>query len=163
MLRWVCDAIEYFLDGERKVACYGADGRAAQLPIRQRNGSVAFYQWGALADHYQALDNTPGWAAKFPRTAWMPLEEIRAHKWATLEPKPVCVMAARFARVGYGLEDKQRSVALNASEFIQGMLARIGWRSCVYVVTVPPPAEFADWQNWPRIVGRGAHGADTVG
>lgn len=43
-------------------------------------------------------------------------------------------------------------VRSQACEFIQGLLARFNLNARVYVVTVPPPAECAEFQRWPRLI-----------
>jgi hypothetical protein len=45
-----------------------------------------------------------------------------------------------------------RYFPLKPGEFLQGLLARINYNARVYVVTVPPPAEYADFQRRPRVV-----------
>ena len=89
--------------------------------------------------------------AKFPETGWAPLEEIRAGKWARLEPRPVRIFAARFLQVNSW--QVPCYFALQPGEFIQGLLAHISPRKRVYVVTVPAPAGHAgEWAEWPRVV-----------
>lgn len=122
------------------------DTDRAELPVRLRGGAIGFYRWGARRATYYVSDNVPGWGAKFPETEWVSLEEIRAGKWAWLEPRPVRILAARFLQVD--------SWGVSRHEFIQGLLAHITPHHYrVYVVTVPLPAEHAaeQWQ-WPRIV-----------
>jgi hypothetical protein len=47
----------------------------------------------------------------------------------------------------------ERWIELKRGQYIQGALATVFAEQRVYVVTVPPPAEFADAQPcWPRIV-----------
>ena len=146
----MCDGIEYFLDGERKTAAYG-HSTDEQLPVRARGGAIVFYRWGVLGKVYFADDNLPGWGLKFPETAWASLASIRGGEWAKFEPRPVRIFASRFVCFDPAWE-QPRYFALKPGEFIQGLLARINHNARVYVVTVPPPAEYADFQRWPRVV-----------
>ena len=121
------------------------------MPIRQRGGVIALYRWGARGSTYFAADNLTGWSARFPEGGWASLEEIRAGKWAWLEPRPVRILAARFIRVNSWQVPCYFSLQLG--EFIQGLLASITHHKRVYVATVPAPAEHAEqWAEWPKIV-----------
>jgi len=81
------------------------------------------------------------------------LADLRADKWTAFAPRPVRIVAS-------GIIQLDRMIgpvyfALEAGEFIQGLLASIGNHERVYVVTVPSAAEHADrWPEWPRIVWR---------
>ena len=145
----MCIGIEYYLEGERKSVFF--DTERPELPVRLRGGGITFYRWGARSTVYYDAGNVQGWGAKFPETGWASLAEIKQHKWARLEPRPVRIFAARFIQVDAW--QVPRYFSLNAGEFIQGLLATISHHRRVYVVTVPPPAEHADkaW-IWPRIV-----------
>jgi hypothetical protein len=145
----MCDAVEYLLDGEPQVSCFGGPG--VQLPVRKRGGAISFYRWGALRREYFPDDGRPGWGAQFPETGWAPLDQVRAGHWARVEPKPVRILAARFMRMSPWQTPCWFSLA--PGQFIQGLLARIGYHTRVYVVTVEPPPEHAEkWGEWPRIV-----------
>ena len=130
----MCVGIEYHLDGERHAVYF--DSPEPDLPVRVRGGAIGWYRWGARKAAYYLTGNVAGWGAKFPETGWAPLEEIRAGKWACLEPKPVRVIASRFLLVDRWSVPHYHS--LEPGQFIQGLLAFISphhWR--VYVVTVP--------------------------
>lgn len=145
----VCIGIEYFLGGERRSVYY--DSPAPDLPVRLRGGVIGSYRWGARSATFYEGGNVAGWGAKFPETGYAPLDEIRADKWARLEPRSVRIFAARFIQVNAW--SVPCYFELKAGEFIQGLLATISHHRRVYVVTVPPPAEHAHegWQ-WPRVV-----------
>jgi hypothetical protein len=81
----MCIGIEYFLEGERKSVYF--DAVAPDLPARLRGGAIGFYRWRA-APPFMTAGISQGWRAKFPETGCAPLEEIRAGKWANLEPRP---------------------------------------------------------------------------
>jgi hypothetical protein len=148
----MCDAIEFFLDGKPFEVAYG-EGKV-DLPVRERGGRIAFYRWGALGREYVACDNKPGWGAKFPETGWAPIEEVRAHAWAKVEPRPVKIMASRFRITDRW--DVERWFDLAPGQFIQGLLATLGLDKRVYVVTVPLPDRLAsdvtEFTTWPRII-----------
>jgi hypothetical protein len=147
----MCDAVEYFLGGERKTSYFSTPN--AELPVVHRGGAISFYRWGALGAAYIARDNIAGWGAKFPETGWALLEEIRAGKWTWLEPKAVRILCSRFVRVDAW--QVPRYFELKPRQFIQGLLAHINpYHKRVYVVTVPAPPSYAHgWPDWPRIVG----------
>lgn len=56
--------------------------------------------WDARSTTFYDAGNVQGWGAKFPETGWAPLEEIKEHKWARLEPRRVRIFAARFIQGG---------------------------------------------------------------
>jgi hypothetical protein len=148
----MCDGIEYLIDGEPQLSYFGEPG--AQLAVRKPGGAIAFYRWGALHPEYFAQDRVPGWGAQFPPTGWAPLDEVRAGGWARLEPKPVRILASRFLRIDRW--QQPRWFPLEPGHFIQGLSASIGRHERVYVVTVAPPARYAEeWSEWPRIVRAG--------
>jgi len=148
----MCIGIEFFPDGERKLVLF--DSQSPELPIRCRDGGIAFYRWGTRGATHYAADNTPGWTIKFPEGGWAPLEQIRSGAWDKFEPRSVRIVVARFLQVDSWAVP--RYFPLKPGEFIQGLLATLSHDSRVYVVTVPLPGEYADeqWQ-WPRIVSSG--------
>lgn len=149
----MCVGIEYFRDGEQITVHF--DSEAAELPVRVRGGFIAFYRWGARHAAYISADNIGGHVRKFPETGWLSLESIRAGQWDTFEPRPVRILASRFICVSSW--QVPCYFALKPGEFIQGMLATITPYRRVYVVTVPPPVEYADeWEDWPRIISTSA-------
>ena len=148
----MCIGIEFFLEGERRAVYY--DSATPMLPVRARDGGLAFYRWGAHSAAFYETGNKAGWGAKFPETGYAPLDEIREHKWAWLEPRPVRIFAARFIQVNSW--QVPCYFALKPGEFIQGLLANINQHMRLYVVTVPLPPEHTDEQwLWPRLISRG--------
>jgi len=147
----MCAGIEYLRDGKR-VAVY-FDSNSPELPVRQRGGTVRFCRWAARSAHYFSPDNLGGYAAKFPETCCAPLADIKVGKWTAYAPRPVRIVACRIIQLDRMIGPVY--FALNAGEFIQGLVASIGSHERVYVVTVPSPTERADrWPEWPRIVWR---------
>ena len=145
----MCHGIEYIRDGERVTVYFDVAG--AELPVRKRNGTIDFVTWGARGHRYLSDDNTPGYLLKFPIGGWAARDSILAGAWQKFEPKPVRIAASRFVLI----DAKLGSVffALQAGEYIQGLLARTAMQRRVYVVTVAPPAQHAhQWAHWPRVV-----------
>jgi hypothetical protein len=100
---------------------------------------------------YFADDNIGG-AKRFPEENCARLEDIRAGKWASYEPRPVRILASRIIQLD-PVSLRPVFFPLRGGEFIQGLLASIRDNQRVYVVTVPAPAEYADrWLEWPRIM-----------
>ena len=91
---------------------------------------------------------------KFPETGCAPLASRRAGEWEKFEPRPVRITATRFVCFDPAWET-DRYFTLTPGEFIQGLLARINLNTRVYVVTVAPPVEYAEFQRWPRVVRAG--------
>ena len=152
----MCHGIEYIREGERVTVYF--DLARAELPIRKRNGAIDFVTWGARADRYLSDDNTPGYLLKFPVGGWAPRLSILAGAWQKFEPRPVRIVASRFILVHAQLGSV--FFALQAGEYIQGLLAQTAMQRRVYVVTVAPPAEHAqDWVEWPRIIKTARSGA----
>ena len=131
-----------------------AYGEARTTPRAAARRPDFVLSMGCLGPDYVTLDNAPGWGAKFPQTGWAPLEDVRAQKWARVEPRPVKIIASRFM-----ITDKwsvERWFDLRPRQFIQGLLATLGADKRVYVVTVPVPGRYGDdvaeRTVWPRIV-----------
>jgi hypothetical protein len=145
----MCIGIEFFVDAELRTVYF--DSKDPALPLRGRGGVIRFCRWGARSPEYFAPDNVSGWGSKFPETGWLPLDEIRAGKWARFEPRPARIVATRFLVL-----DEWRLpqyFVVPPRNFIQGLVATIAPYQRVYVVTVPPPADAADlWPAWPRLV-----------
>ena len=142
--------MEYFRDGEASASISAP--HTVVLPVPRRGGGISFYQWGALrACLYADDDNLPGHAKRFPEEHCARLEDIRAKKWASYEPRPVRILAARFIQVDR-VTMGPAYFPLKRGEFIQGLLASIGDNHRVYVVTVPASTEYADrWPDWPQL------------
>jgi hypothetical protein len=127
------------------------DSLKPDLPVLLRGGAIRFYRWGARRACYFADDNIGG-AKRFPEESCAHLDDIRGGKWASYEPRPVRILAARIIQIDPVIL-APAFFALKPGEFIQGLLASIRDNQRVYVVTVPAPAEHADrWPDWPRIV-----------
>jgi hypothetical protein len=139
----MCAGIEYLRDGER-VAVY-FDSNAPDLPVRQRGGAVRFYRWAARSAQYFSPDNPGGYAAKFPETCCARLADIRAGKWTSLAPQPVRIVASRIIQLDRVIGPVY--FALEAGEFMHGLLASIGSHERVYVVAIPTAAEYVE--RWP--------------
>ena len=127
--------------------CGATDG---ELPVLYRSGGVRLLPWGAHSDGLIGNPDAPGYFLRFQQGQWVDLEAIRSGTWWKYRPRPVKICVEAFA-VLIGHFD--RWIELKPGEFIQGALATVLGRQCVYVVTVPPPAEYGDAKpSWPRVV-----------
>ena len=136
-------------DGERLAVYY--DSPQPDLPVQSRGGGIRFFRWGARRACYYADDNIGG-AKTFPEDGCARLEDIKAGKWASYEPRPVRILASRIIQLDR-LTLGPAYFPLKRGEFIQGLLASIRDNHRVYVVTVPAAAEYADrWPEWPRLI-----------
>jgi hypothetical protein len=84
---------------------------------------------------------------KLPVGNWVDLAALRNGDWVRYRPRPVRDRGDLFWRYleppgssGFQLE---RWIPLRAGEFLQGAVAKVYAEQRVYVVTVPPPAEYA--------------------
>jgi hypothetical protein len=123
----------------------------SNCPCERAAVRLRFSDGAVLGKRYFTDDNLPGWGLKFPETGWAPLDSVRAGEWQKFEPQPVRIFASRFVCFDPAWE-QPRYFPLKPGEFIQGLLARINLNARVYVVTLPPPAEYSEFQRWPRIV-----------
>jgi len=145
----MCDAIEYHAE-DKTITVY-FDSTCPQVPIRQPNGRVRFYTWGSRRGEYLSVGSEPGHIRKFPLGGYAALEAIKRHEYSNYEPKPVRIIASRFIQIDPMIGP--RHFPLKPHEYIQGLLAKLGWSYCVYVVTVPMPEEYEGrWEYWPRVV-----------
>jgi len=118
--------------------------------VLYRSGKVALVPWGAHSDGLIGSPDTPGHFVRFQQGQWVDLETIRSGSWWKYRPRAVKVCVEAFTVL---VGDFDRWIDLKPGEFIQGALATAMGRQCVYVVTVPPPAEYELAKPcWPRIV-----------
>lgn len=145
----MCDVIEYVRDGERMLVYF--DMHHPELPVRRRCGAIDFVTWGARGDRYLSDDNTPGYLLKFPLGGRATRESVLSGAWEKFEPRPVRIVASRFALAHPQLGPV--FFALARGEYIQGLLAQTGAQRRVYIVTVDAPGQYSEqWSEWPRIV-----------
>ena len=115
-------------DGNRIVRVYFPNPRAA-LPVRLKSGATSWLAWG------RREGETPA----FPHGGWARLESIQAGKWKKYKPRPVVIAAQRFME-----KDRQgisHRFEIPAVQMIQGLIARIGTETRLYVVTTQAPRE----------------------
>src|SRR5882762_3685613 len=144
----MCVALKYIVDGKTLTAAAGVQG--ATVPILMRGGLVKWVEWGAPAAHHVSSPDAPGYVLKLPEGHWVDLATLRAGAWWQYKPRP-----ARIAAIAFGVYlEVEKWIPLKPGQYIQGALATVFAEQRVYVVTVPPPAEYAGAQPlcWPRIV-----------
>lgn len=147
----MCVGVEFFEDDQRRQVYVGQPG--AQLPVKRRDGGVVMIRWDtATAQTYVDDNNTPGRLQKFPQGGWARLESIKADEWARYNPRPVKIAVARFVQVDS--MQVPHWIELRRGQYLQGLVAEIGYDHRVYVVTVPAPDEYRHISDrWPRVVG----------
>jgi hypothetical protein len=148
----MCVAVRYVVDGRMQVvACGVAD---SVLPILIRSGVMRWVEWGAPRAHHVSSPDAPGYVLKLPEGHWVALDTLRAGVWWQYKPKAVKIAASAFGvYVPSGDVILERWIELKAGQYIQGALATVFAQQRVYVVTVTPPAEYAEVRPcWPRIV-----------
>ena len=113
----------------------------AQLPLLKRDGQIMLMGWGRR-------ENQEG---KLPRTGWARLDSIYAGRWDKYFPIPVRIPVLRFMEKNF--EGVSKWYDLIPSNCIQGLVAREGNETRVYVVTVEPELSERDYHDrMPRIV-----------
>ena len=146
----MCGALQFVVDGKARIAAAGVQG--ALVPVLLRGGQVRWVEWGAPAERYISSPDAPGYVLKFPEGHWVELAPLQAGAWWQFKPRPVKIAAAAF---GIYLEIEQW-IPLKPGQYLQGALATVFAEQRVYVVTVPPPAEYAGARPaWPRIIRAG--------
>lgn len=144
----MCGAVRYSVDGEERVVWAGNVG--TELPVLRRGGGVDLVPWGSCADGLLGSPDSPGYFLRLKQGYWVDLSTVQAGEWWQYRPKPV-----RISAIAFGFYDGEfdRWVELKPGEFIQGALLELYSRRVVYVVTVLPPAKYANAKPaWPRIV-----------
>lgn len=135
----MCGGVEY-QDGARTARVFFPQPEA-RLPVRRRDGGVAWLPWGRREDEAVAL----------PGGGWARLESIQAGKWDRYRPRPVLIPVIRFME-----KDRDgRSHWFDVPErcMVQGLLATGGGERRVYVVTVDAPEDLSPLHDrWPRLV-----------
>lgn len=137
----MCGGVEY-RDGERRQRVYFPQPGAA-LPVRRRDGSVAWLPWGRRESERAAL----------PLGGWARLESVRAGKWQRYQPRPVLIPALRFMEKDR--DGRSHWYDIPAGYLIQGLLATDGTEQRVYVVTTAAPdGRLEVHDRWPRLVAK---------
>lgn len=117
----------------------------ARLPVRTKDGGVTWLPWG---------ERNKGGKITFPNGGWARLESIAQGKWKQWHPKPVQIICDRFMEKD---EEKQSHwFDMEPHMIIQGLIAERDGDHRVYVVTEPPPPQYA-WihDRYPRLVRNG--------
>jgi hypothetical protein len=148
----MCEAIRFVVDGQKRTVACGVGG--ALLPVLVRGGGVKWIEWGAPKAHHVSSPDAPGYVLKLPEGHWVDLAEVRAGAWWQYKPRAVKIAAAAFGvHVPAGDVTLERWIGLKPGQYLQGALATVFAEQRVYVVTVPPPADYAEARPcWPRIV-----------
>jgi putative SOS response-associated peptidase YedK len=117
----------------------------ARLPVRTRDGGVTWLPWGSR----NRMDHS------FPNGGWARLESIKQGKWKAWHPRPVLIGCDRFMEKD--AEGVTHWFDMEAHMVIQGLVAERNQKQLVYVVTEPPPPEYA-WihDRYPRLVRLGS-------
>ena len=121
-----------------------------RLPVRRRDGSLAWLRWG----------ERHGVKGPFVEGPCARLESIRAGRWSRFQPVPVRIPVSRY------MERDARGtpywVKPPSGACLQGLVATWQGEQRLYVVTVPAPPEHAHVQpRWPRVLtGSGHHGEE---
>ena len=150
----MCVALKYVMDGKTRTAAAGVQG--AMVPVLMRSGQVKWVEWGSPAGRPISNPDSPGYIEKFPADVWVDLAALRDGSWWRYKPRPVKIAAIAFGvHLPAGDVTLDRWFGLKPGQCIQGALVTVFGAQRVYVVTVPPPAEYASEQPcWPRIVSR---------
>jgi putative SOS response-associated peptidase YedK len=150
----MCAGVE--IEGQGKAARVYFPVATAMLPVLMRDGSVINLPWGARREENAGTERRSRW----PEGGWARLESIQSGRWDTLEP-----VAVKIPARGYMEKDGEGHshwFALEAGEYIQGLVATLAGERRIYVVTISTPAQFAHIHDrWPRIV-RAADGSLVV-
>jgi hypothetical protein len=121
-----------------------------------RSGRIKWVAWGAPTEQHMSSPDAPGYVLKLPAGSWIDRAEVSAGAWWQYKPRAVKIAASAFGvYMPAGYVTLERWIHLKPGQCIQGALATVFAEQRVYVVTVPPPTEYAAAQPcWPRIVQR---------
>jgi hypothetical protein len=95
------------------------------------DGDLRLFDWGNRDD-----------ALKLPKTGWVRVESLEAGKWRYLRPHEVIIPAFQ------GVEKK---VWFGIEHGIRGFLVRRGGQERVYMLTLPPTAEYSKLTGHDRM------------
>ena len=117
----------------------------ARLPVRTRDGGVSWVSWG---------ERTKGGRTMFPNGGWARLESIKMGKWKPWHPRPVLIACDRFMEKDEA--GASHWIDVDPRMMIQGLVAERNNLQRLYVVTEPPPQEYA-WihDRYPRLIKLG--------
>jgi hypothetical protein len=122
----MCGGIEY----QGKKIYFPLPG--ARLPVRLRNGNVAWVTWGRCEKEAIGV---------FPNGGWARLSSIKNGKWKPWHPRPVLIAADQFMKKDR--EGQSHWIVLDKKMAIQGLLTERKNERRVYVVTVNTPPKHA--------------------
>ena len=137
----MCGGVSFIEYGEDRKIFFPMQN--AVLPVLLKSGEIGLYTWGRRREECNQT---------FPFGGWARHESIKQGIWEKYHPVPVKIPVQKF------MEKDDLGVShwfdLQAGEFIQGLLANIGDKQRVYVVTVHPEDEHAVHERWPRILSK---------
>ena len=133
----MCGGVE-FIHGGRDYRLYFPNPRAV-LPVRTRDGDARLMPWGRRTSQL----------GKLPRGGWARLDSVYAGRWDRFFPVPVKIPVTRFMEKN--LDGQSRWFEIPEGQWIQGLIAKEKHEQRVYIVTIEPGIEDADYDRWPRI------------
>lgn len=140
----MCGGVKYTDKTGREWAIYFPSPKAA-LPVLKKDGDVEWVKWGKRKEE----------AGRFFDGGWARLDSVKDGKWDRYQPVPVQILAQSFME-----KDQKRKahwLDVPTGQAIQGLLAQRENEYRVYVVTEPPPPEYA-WihDRYPRLIKLGS-------
>lgn len=136
----MCGGVKYRYEGQEQLLYF--PNPQAMLPVRRRDGGLGLVAWGRRREEKGVL----------PQGGWARIESVNQGVWDKYEAQPVKIIVDQF------MEKDASGVShwfeLEADQWIQGLLARSGGESRIYVVTTTPPMEMAIHERWPRIMAK---------
>ena len=145
----MCEGIRYKLMGASVQVLFGP--LSSKIPVLYRSGEVHLYEWGCEGRN-TIKQPSMGPLKEWPQGCCATLESIKSGEWDYFRPRSCKVPATAFA-----IKDRAgvtRWFDVASGGYLQGVYASPWYEPKVYLVSVPAPAEMAQFADrWPRIVG----------
>ncbi len=135
----MCRAVRYrFAEKDWEVAFSNRDAR---LPMLLKSGESILMSWG----------RRPREKGSLPIGGWAKREHVQGGRWDKYLPKPVKIPASAFRE--QDVVGNHHWFEITRGKYLQGLIATDDQKDRrIYVVTIEPPPEEMEYEQWPRVV-----------
>lgn len=112
----------------------------AMLPARLASGEIKLLSWGRRKSQ----------TGELPLGGWANLQTIYKGRWDIYIPKPVRLPIIKFMEKDF--EGNTYWYDIMPGQWIQGLVAREGVETRLYIVTITPELHNNCHDRWPRIM-----------
>lgn len=134
----MCNAIMY--QHEQRTIISKFSHPFAKLPVLNSQDEIIQMTWGRRIHE----------SGNLPLGGWASLDSINDGKWDQFSPKTVKIAADKFMEKN--IEDKDSWFTVTKGQYLQGLAVSFNREKRVYIVTIAPELEDAQYFRWPKFI-----------